>query len=186
MALVFRECLNHLGDSAHRTFHLHCSHLGEGVLLSWKSFLLYSSTRLCQNDSFLILTIIVPRMHVCGKGILYLSQRSTTVDLLTWFLELRMNQITGIIEGEIPWWQDVWRRGTQLTQPSRCVTCIFKYVLSQCLMKDSPKLDICCSVFTEDSYDFSSVQHPIPQILVTESIFPFGNQPSWGLSPCRD
>jgi len=48
---------------------------------------------LCQNDSFLILTIILTRiaLHVCGRGILYLSQSLTTVDLFILFLELRMN-----------------------------------------------------------------------------------------------
>ena len=79
---------------------------------------------LCQNDSFLILTIILTKIAllVCGRGILYLSQSLTTVDLFILFLELRMNWITGIIETEIPRWQTAGGEGHWLSQPDALPT----------------------------------------------------------------
>lgn len=78
---------------------------------------------------------------VCG-GSLYFPQSLTTVDLLTLFLDLRMNRITGISEAVISRWQDTRRRGIQLTQSFRCFTYVFKYDLSWGFMKSAPEWNI--------------------------------------------
>lgn len=78
---------------------------------------------------------------MCWGG--WLSPKSSTmVDMWTLFLELTMNRVTGVIEAVIPWWQEVWKRETQLTQSSKCFIYVFKYSLSGGFMKNTSVLNI--------------------------------------------
>lgn len=75
-------------------------------------------------------------------GAFFISQSSTIVDMFTLFLELTMKRVIGMIEAVISRWQDTWRRETQLTQPPKCFTYIFKYGLSWGFMKNPSDLNM--------------------------------------------